>query len=467
VYRTYVAEDGVVDERDRKYILQAVAAAKRRNPAESETIYDFIADILLQKFAAYVAEPERPAQLAFVIKLQQVLGPVMAKGLEDTVFYVYNRLLSLNEVGGDPQRVGVSPQQFHETNALRARVWPRTLLATATHDTKRGEDVRTRIDALSELPKEWSSALTSWTRRTEPLLRQVDGRAAPDRNERMLFFQTLIGAWPDPPAGTKQRGLPPQEELEQLSQRLQQYLVKAAKEAKVNTSWIQENQPWEEALRSFVRDLLALPARHAFWKSFLRLQERCAQIGMHDSLGQLVLKIASPGVPDLFQGCELWDRSLVDPDNRRPVDFELRRKLFRELIEDERSRPELARALYQGWEDGRIKLFVLQAGLRARRERPELFGAGSYQPLEPSGPRANHLVAFARVAHGGATAVAVVPRLVAGLLDGARLVPDRFAGTVIPATGSFVDVLTGEEREGPLRADQLFSTLPVALLVRD
>ena len=171
----------MVDERDRKYILQAVACAKRKNPVENESIYDFIADILLQKFAAYVAPEGRPAQLAFVIKLQQMLGPVMAKGLEDTAFYVYNRLLSLNEVGGEPRRFGVTPEEFHAQNQLRARTWPRTLLATATHDTKRGEDTRTRIDALSEVPRQWAAALASWTRRVEPLLREVDGRKAPDR----------------------------------------------------------------------------------------------------------------------------------------------------------------------------------------------------------------------------------------------------------------------------------------------
>src|SRR2546421_212143 len=248
VYRTYISGDGVVDERDRRYILQAVASAKRRNPVENESIYTFIADILLQKFAAYVAPEERPAQLAFVIKLQQMLGPGMAKGLEDTAFYVYNRLLSLNEVGGEPRQFGVSPQQFHAWNQLRAKSWPRTLLATATHDTKRGEDTRTRIDALSEMPRQWAAALSSWTRRVEPLLREVDGRRAPDRNELMLFFQTLVAVWPNPAPGSDPLRVPAAEHMEQLSQRLQQYMVKAVKEAKVNTSWIQEDKSWEAAV---------------------------------------------------------------------------------------------------------------------------------------------------------------------------------------------------------------------------
>ncbi|HWE23770.1 MAG TPA: malto-oligosyltrehalose synthase [Myxococcales bacterium] len=465
VYRTYIAEDGVVDERDRRYILQAVACAKRKNPVENESIYDFIADILLQKFAAYVAPEERPAQLAFVIKLQQMLGPVMAKGLEDTAFYVYNRLLSLNEVGGDPRHFGVTPEEFHAQNQLRARSWPRTLLATATHDTKRGEDTRTRIDALSEMPRQWAAALASWTRRLEPLLREVDGRKAPERNELMLFFQTLVGVWPNPAPGKEPIRLPASEQMEELSQRLQQYMVKAVKEAKVNTSWIQQDRRWEEAVTGFVRDVMALPAKHGFWKSLLKFQRRCAEIAMHSSLAQVLLKIASPGVPDLYQGSELWDYSLVDPDNRRPVDFETRKRALREISSEGVSRADLARELYRTWEDGRIKLFLLRAGLHTRRDKAELFTEGDYNPIQPTGPRAGNLIAFSRTIEGE-MAIAVAPRLVSGLLDGPRLPPGAFSGTVVPATGRFIDVFTHEEREGPLSVDQLFSTLPVALLIR-
>jgi len=462
VYRTYIAEDGIVDERDRKYILQAVACAKRKNPVENESIYDFIADILLQKFAAYVAPEERPGQLAFVIKLQQMLGPVMAKGLEDTAFYVYNRLLSLNEVGGEPRHFGFTPAQFHAQNELRARSWPRTLLATATHDTKRGEDTRTRIDALSEMPRQWAAALASWTRRLEPLLREVDGRKVPDRNELMLFFQTLIGAWPNHTDADGAR-MPPPDEMQQLSERLQHYMVKAVKEAKVNTSWIQEDRRWEEAVTGFVRDVLQLPPRNGFWKNFLKFQRRCAEIGMHNSLAQVVLKVASPGVPDVYQGTELWDFSLVDPDNRRPVDFETRKQALREIAGDARPRAEVARDLYARWEDGRIKLFLLQAALHARRQHADLFTSSGYQALQASGPRADNVLAFARTA-GSDSAILVVPRLVAGLLRGAQLPAESFADTVLPVPGHYLDVFTGEEHEGPLRLDRLFSAIPVALL---
>jgi (1->4)-alpha-D-glucan 1-alpha-D-glucosylmutase len=467
VYRTYIEEPGQIEERDKGYILQAVACAKRRNPAENASIYDFIADILSQKFAAYVEESERPAQHAFSVKLQQVLAPVTAKGLEDTAFYVYNRLVSLNEVGGEPQHFGNTPEAFHEQNAARARNWPRSLLATASHDTKRGEDIRARIDAISELPDEWRKTAIAFARRSEKLRREVDGRNAPDRNEQMLLLQTLVGAWP------YGRDFPNPEALSSLRDRLQQYMFKAAKEAKVNTSWIQEDPRWEEALRDFVGGLFALPAKDKLWKGLFPFARRISEIGLHNSLAQLVLKLAAPGVPDFYQGTELWDLSLVDPDNRRPVDFELRARLLDELQASALPRAELARELYASWEDGRIKLFLTQAGLSARREHPELFAGGAYTPLQPEGSRAAHLVAFARQA-GGKLAVAVAPRLVAGFLDGARLPPEKFGGTTIAVAGlapgeKLRDALTGEEREvreKGLAVEELFSTLPVALLVR-
>jgi (1->4)-alpha-D-glucan 1-alpha-D-glucosylmutase len=464
VYRTYLEEPGHVEERDRRYVLQAVACAKRRNPAENASIYDFIADILLQKFAAYVEESERPAQHAFALKLQQILGPVMAKGLEDTAFYVYNRLVSLNEVGGEPEHFGTTVEAFHQQNALRAEKWPRSMLSTATHDTKRGEDIRARIDALSELPDDWRKAAISFARRTEGLRREVDGRWAPDRNEQMLFLQTLVGAWPN---GAE---LPARDALTSLRDRLQQYIFKSAKEAKVNTSWIQEDQRWEDALRGFVEGVFALPAKHALWKGLLPFARRIAEIGMHNSLSQVLLKLASPGVPDFYQGNELWDFALVDPDNRRPVDFELRRRLLDEVRASRLSPAELARELYARWDDGRIKLLLTHAGLQARKAAPELFAGGGYLPLPAYGLRAANLCAFARTGEGGKLAIAVAPRLVAGLLRGARLPPEAFAGTTlaVPARGRLRDAFTGEEREirdGKLAVDELFSTLPVALLV--
>ena len=462
VYRTYIEEPGKLDERDRTYVLQAVTEVRRRNPAENASIYDFIADILLQKYGAYLNEAQRQPQHAFALKLQQVLGPVMAKGLEDTAFYVYNRLVSLNEVGGEPEHFGTTLAAFHEQNGLRAKLWPHALSATATHDTKRGEDTRARIDSISELPEEWRRAAITFARRTEGLRREIDGRMAPDRNEEMLFLQNLIGAWPTNAA-----------ELPQLSDRLAEYMVKAAKEAKVNTSWIQEDRRWEDALRAFVAGVFALPSKNALWKVLQPFTQRVGEIGLHNSLSQLVLKIASPGAPDFYQGTELWDFSLVDPDNRRPVDYALRRKLLDELRESSLARADLARELYANWQDGRVKMFITQAGLLSRRDHGELFGRGTYQALFPQGPRAANLCAFSRAA-GGQLAVAVVPRLVAPLLEGARLPAKQFSETFVQVPGvmpgeKLRDVLTGEERTaGPhgFAVDELFSTLPVALLVR-
>jgi (1->4)-alpha-D-glucan 1-alpha-D-glucosylmutase len=485
VYRTYVDERGQVDDRDRRYIELAVAKARRRNPVENAAIYDFIKRILLQRFEEHVAEEERQPQLTFALKLQQMLGPVMAKGVEDTAFYGYNRLVSLNEVGGEPRIFGTPIETFHDQNIARARSFPRSLLATATHDTKRGEDVRARIDALSELPREWRSALFSLSRRTASLRREVEGRRAPDENELMIFWQTLLGAWPLPAPGADPLALPAPEIMTQLRERMQAYLFKAIKEAKVNTSWIEDNSAWEQAVTGFVGDVLSLPRRHRLWSAFLPFARRVAQVGLHNSLSQLVLKLASPGVPDLYQGNELWDLSLVDPDNRRPVDFGLRARYLGELRARLSQDPPggqalLARELLGAWEDGRIKLLLTHLGLVARREHGALFGDGAYLPLAPAGAQAGSLGAFARQ-HEGQRAVAVVPRLVAGLIDddprSGRLAPDRFAGTVVPVPGlhpgdKLRDVLTGEERTlhgheqgAALAVEELFSTLPVALLV--
>jgi len=265
----------------------------------------------------------------------------------------------------------------------------------------------------------------------------------------MLLLQTLIGAWGS----------------ENLRDRLAQYMIKSAKEAKVNTSWIQEDPRWEDALRAYVEELFALPPRHPLWKGLLPFADRVAQVGMHNSLAQLALKLAAPGVPDFYQGTELWDLSLVDPDNRRPVDFALRRRLLDEIRQSSLTRAEIARELYAGWHDGRIKLFVMHAGLQARKQEPQLFGEGAYRALDAEGPRAANVCAFMRL-HGGKAAMVVAPRMVAGLLDGARLPPAAFSGTRVPLPEGkiWIDAITGEERRSGA-VDELFATLPVALLI--
>ena len=271
-------------------------------------------DILLKKFPANIDEAAREAHMRFVMKFQQCSSPVMAKGVEDTVFYIYNRLTALNEVGGEPQHFSVSPERFHQRYATQLRQHPHSLLATSTHDTKRSEDARTRIAAISEIPMVWRKSLRRWQMANQPFKREIDGELAPDANEEHLIYQTLLGTWPLEPMDSQQR--------DTYIGRIQEYMIKACKEAKVNSSWIQPNEAWEEAVRSFVSDIVsAKPQR--FLKTFLPVAEQVAQLGAVNSLSQLVLKATVPGVPDIFQGMERWTFTLVDPDNRVPVDYEV------------------------------------------------------------------------------------------------------------------------------------------------
>ena len=254
------------------------------------------------------------ARWDFVLKFQQVSGPVTAKAIEDTAFYIYNRLVSLNEVGGEPDKFGVSPAQFHERQAKRLREWPHSLLATSTHDTKRSEDVRARINVLSEMPKEWRTAVRRWARYNRKHKRRVDGQPAPDANEEYLLYQTLLGVWP---FGSEMDA----QEYSNLVERVQAYMGKALNEAKVHTSWANTNEAYLGAVSDFVASILRRSDDNRFLEDFLSLQKRIARYGAFNSLSQVLLKITSPGVPDIYQGTELWDFSLVDPDNRRPVDF--------------------------------------------------------------------------------------------------------------------------------------------------
>ncbi|HEY8477905.1 MAG TPA: malto-oligosyltrehalose synthase, partial [Chloroflexota bacterium] len=374
VYRTYIDGDArVVPERDQAYIAAAVAEAKKRNPRTAEAIFDFIGEtLLLRNLDQFRPEDRRPI-VEFVMKFQQVTGPVMAKGVEDTAFYVYNRLVSLNEVGGNPEQFGLSPAAFHQQSLQRQRRWPHSLLATSTHDTKRSEDVRARINALSEMPEEWQAALDRWADTNAAKKVVVDGEMAPDRNDEYLLYQTLLGVWPSEP-------LTP-EEFACFRQRIADYMHKATKEAKVHTSWVNPNEAYDAAVRSFVFNILPDDPQDAFLQDFLAVQRRVAFFGRLNSLAQVTLKLTAPGVPDLYQGTELWDFSLVDPDNRRPVDFERRRLLLgqiRERVERDGDLTRLVRELLEHAHDGRIKLYVTHRLLRYRRDRRDLFSKGEY-----------------------------------------------------------------------------------------
>ncbi len=402
VYRTYIT-DNEVSERDQTIVEQAVAYGKRKNPARDVSIFNYVRDVLLLRFPAGATEEDRQMQHAFVMKFQQYTGPVMAKGVEDTTFYLYNRLVSLNEVGSSPDCFGTSLVTFHTRCGERRKYWPHTLLATTTHDTKRSEDVRARINVLSELPYEWRTLLRRWSQQYKKRKAQIDGQFAPDRNDEYLFYQTVLGVWPLISMTADDYNI--------FKQRIQAYMRKATKEAKVNTSWINPNEPYDDALHEFVGRVLD---DFLFRDDFHQFRTKIARYGMYNSLSQTVLKLTTPGVPDLYQGTELWDFSLVDPDNRRPVDYDQRRQLLDNLqvkLNAARdNRPALTQELLETWEDGRIKLYVTQQALTYRRQHPDLFRAGEYVPVEAIGRRQKHLCAFAR-RHRHQPLIVVAPRL--------------------------------------------------------
>jgi (1->4)-alpha-D-glucan 1-alpha-D-glucosylmutase len=481
VYRTYVTRRGVSDF-DRAVITTAIADARRRNPLMEASIFEFLRDILLPPAAEGAPEdPVAADRLRFAMKVQQFTAPVHAKGVEDTAFYRYHVLVSANDVGGHPGRLSVRVPDFHETNLQRLERWPLELIATATHDTKRGEDARARISVLSEMPDAWSKAVGVWMRINGRNRVKLHGAWAPDRNDEYLFYQALVGAWP-----AEDAGLPlPEHAPADVAGRIAAYMQKAAREAKVRTSWIDENQEYSNALGRFVKETLTGRTARRFLTSFAPLQRRVARVGMVNSLAQLVLKLASPGVPDFYQGSELWDLSLVDPDNRRPVDFAARQRLLAELgpLISRLERGEVAEAhvrdLLARWHDGRIKLLITACGLRFRRHHAALMQSGAYTPLEATGGHGDHIVAFARQDESG-TLLAVVPRLTLPLVEpveGERLLPvgpawgsSRIALPAGARAARYRNVLTGEWSEvvgsdpSSLPVDVVLRTCPVALL---
>jgi (1->4)-alpha-D-glucan 1-alpha-D-glucosylmutase len=471
VYRSYIGEQGPRDL-DRRHVETAVRRAALRNPLMSFRVLRFIRDLLLEPPPAG-AEEDRAERHRFAGTFQQVTAPVMAKGVEDTAFYVYNRLVSLNEVGGDPGRFGVSPEALHRFCAERQRAWPHALSPLSTHDTKRSEDVRARLDVLSELPDTWGAAVARWRRLNEPQRLRVDDLAVPDPNAEYLLYQTLVGVWPLEGEAT---GEPP------LVPRLQAYMEKALHEAKVRTSWINPNEPYDAAVREFVGRILDPARSRAFLDDFVAFQRRVSHYGLFNSLSQTLLRIACPGAPDTYQGTEAWRFDLVDPDNRRPVDYARLQAMLEELARAEATpglgRAKLARELMAAKEDGRVKLYITSRALRCRRDHPGLFSAGDYLPLTPAGERAAHCFAFARRA-GDAWAIAAVPRLLTRLLPEPPQAPlgaDVWGDTRLPLPEvpvmRWTNLFTGERLDpatrngiGTLAAGDVFRDFPVALLL--
>jgi (1->4)-alpha-D-glucan 1-alpha-D-glucosylmutase len=473
VYRSYIV-DVPVSASDQQYVEKAVRRAMRRNPGVSAALFRFVRDMLLLR-SPEPADPPYQAELRrFVGKFQQVTSPVMAKGVEDTAFYVYHPLLSLNEVGGDPGHFGNPPAALHRFLQERRQRWPWGLSTTATHDTKRGEDVRARINVLSEMPDEWTEALQRWGRLNQPHRTELEEAPVPDANEEYFIYQTLLGVWPVTVPRSAEKRAP-------LVQRFQDYLVKALHEAKVHSSWISPDEAYDAAVCQFAARILDPELSADFLADFEAFQKRIHHFGQLNSLGQTLLKIAAPGVPDIYQGTELWDLSLVDPDNRRPVDYETRRRFLLALQErvaklGQDLRP-LARELTAAPDDGRIKLFLLWRGLNCRRAHPGLFTSGEYLPVETAGAAADHVFSFVRH-DGGKLALAVVPKLLTKLLPveqmpcGPAIWKDTLLRLPAEAQGRrWRNVFTGDTISGrsldELPMAQVCAHFPVALLLAE
>jgi (1->4)-alpha-D-glucan 1-alpha-D-glucosylmutase len=477
VYRTYVTPLGI-DDTDRKYIELAVNKAMRKTPSIDESIFGFVKDVLLLNYPDHYGEDEKITWQEFVMKFQQLTGPVMAKGAEDTACYIYNRLLSLNEVGGAPDKFGTSLETFHGQNIERSKFWPHAMISTATHDTKRSEDVRARINVLTELPDEWKACVSKWRRLNKKHKPLVEGHPVPEPNEEYHLYQTLVGVWP---IQALKAG-----EHETVTQRIKDYMLKAVREAKVNTSWISPNRAYEDALALFLDRLFSVRRENPFLEDFQLFQRRVSFYGLFNALSQLLLKITVPGVPDFYQGTELWDLSLVDPDNRWPVDYEARIRALAELKRRQATMPgaELALELTRQKDDGMVKLYVMTTALNYRSVHRPLFDEGDYVPLEVDGARADHVCAFVR-RHGEEGTVVVTPRFFATLAaypassassDGLPLGEACWHEDVIQlpfaqAGDRFHHLFTGEtltarEREGKtgLRLSEVLAHFPVALL---
>jgi (1->4)-alpha-D-glucan 1-alpha-D-glucosylmutase len=458
VYRTYVEPGRPVDEQDRQVVERAIAAAKRRNPGIEESVFNFLRDSLLFRFPENLDDEAREAHTHFVLKFQQYTGPIMAKGVEDTAFYIFNRLAALNEVGGEPQQFGSSVEAFHQRNQDRQRDWPATMLTTSTHDTKRSEDVRARMAAISEMPQDWRRFIQRARALNRRFKKRIDEVNAPDPNEEYLLYQTLLGTWPIVPSGAADQNITPE-----YIERVQGYMAKALNEAKVNTSWIQPNEEWLGATRDFIKGILTPSARNRFLPTLYPLVEDIARLGAINSLSQTLLKLTSPGAPDIYQGNEIWDFSLVDPDNRRPIDYQWRREMLDAL---DSSKTE---ELLQNWPDGRIKMFLTQRLLHFRNEHVDLFHRGDYLPLKASGAFADCCVGFARELEGK-WIIVIAPRLSSRV--GFPAIGDKWQDTVVDLPENFSlgkarEIFTGREissQDRQVKLADVMSILPFAAL---
>src|SRR4051812_18070680 len=443
VYRTYLTTSAPTSH-DRKLIEQTIERARAEWFATDEGIFDFLRDALTMD----LLKPDRPPHSAprvrrFALKVQQFTGPMMAKSLEDTTFYRYHRLLALNEVGGDPAASALSTEEFHGMMRARASEWPHGMTATATHDTKRGEDARARIMALAEMPGEWTSAVARWKLLNAPHL-AVDGDLrAPSATFEYMLYQALLGAWQPDDAS--------------LPARMQAFALKAAREGKEETSWLNPHAAYETGANSFIERILDPSLSGEFLSSLHTLAQRLSLLGALNSLSQITLKTMMPGVPDFYQGTELWDFSLVDPDNRRPVDFAERAGRL-----DALEKPGWGR-LVEKWPSGHLKLAWTRHLLKLRTELADIFTNGDYQPLEVTGPHRDHFIAFAR-RRGREAAITVVTRWFAPLTDGGRHWPGPENFDAALDVGGYAVEGFADADAAQLRLSDLLTHLPVAVL---
>ncbi len=448
VYRTYVDENGISDT-DEKYVIQTIKAAKKKVPLLINEL-DFIQKILLLEYEDFRSKTQREEWLHFVMRSQQLTGPLMAKGVEDTLLYVYNRLLSLNEVGGNPSHFGIELDLFHQFNQEKVKNWQHGMNTTATHDTKRGEDVRTRLNVLSEIPQEWSQQVNRWQETNQTHKQE----GIPDANDEYLLYQTLLGTYPFE-----------EKELADFPDRIKDYILKAVREAKVYTAWLRPDEEYEQAFLSFIDRLLE---DTDFLQQFKPFQQKIAEYGIYNSLSQVLIKNTAPGVPDLYQGAELWELSLVDPDNRRPVDYQKRMKFLQDIkTQSERDILQLIKELIATKENGKIKLFLTHQLLTARKKHSELFQNGDYQPIEITGEHKDSIVAFSRN-YQDKTVVAIAPRFLTKIIKPGQLPlgMEVWSDTSLKLANEDWHNLIDGQTIGEMSVGKILQNFPVALLIK-
>ena len=454
VYRTYVDETAPPSAEDRRDLAWAMKVARANETYIDPSVFDFLEALLSGTLVAKSHSGfSRHAVLRCAMKLQQYSGPVMAKGLEDTAFYRYNRFIALNEVGGYPDRFGATMAAFHKTIGQRARCWPDSMLTTSTHDTKRGEDARARLAVLSEMPEQWAKQVRLWSHVLRARRGDIEATAPPDRNDEYLFFQTLVGSFP---AEALASGHVDESVLSDYSARVKQAMRKFMREAKVHSTWAAPNTEYEEAVLAFADGALDVRESHAFLSVFLPFERHIARLGMENSLVQTVLKLTAPGVPDIYQGSELWDLSLVDPDNRRPVDYQKRAQMLDSLEEA------TLQDLMDRWPDGAVKLFVTSRILRCRAAHPELFAHGAYEPVHSHGPQSDCVCSFARI-DGDSALLIITARFPARRETDAAWRRTALALPPQLAARKFRNIFTGEACMG----SDIELAFPVAVLITD